>query len=130
MTDEERPLVMVTARLLRAAQRIDWMTTPLTIVAAASIIVHRGGREFAAVAIVAGVAAKVYAIRVALDARLFDDVLTSRLSTAELDAALAPLRTPAPRPWPDRCQGARRLVWKLATCAVIQAAAVVALALA
>ena len=126
MTPEERAAVLVTARLLRAAQRIDWLTTPLTILAIALLITDRGNRVAMIAAIVIGFAAKVYAVRVAFDARLFEDVGEERLTTESLDSALSSLRaTATARPWSDRCRGARRLIYVLGSLAVLQAIALV-----
>ena len=120
MTADERAAVLVTARLLRAAQRIDWLTTPLTVLAVALLVMHRGPRWVAIGAIVIGIVAKVYAVRVAFDARLFEDVGEERLTTSGLDSALSPLRNTTPRPWADRCRGARRLIYVLSGLAVLQ----------
>lgn len=106
MTPEERAEVLVTARLLRAAGAVQWLAIGLTIVAAVLLNV---------IATALGAVALFYAFRVAFDARLFEDVATERLTTSELDSALATLRKgKGTRPWSDRCAGARRLVLLLA----------------
>ncbi|HYH10551.1 MAG TPA: hypothetical protein VEK11_26130 [Thermoanaerobaculia bacterium] len=124
MNDTERAEVLVTARLLRAASAMQWVAVVLTSYA---VITH------AYLAIALGVIALYFAFRVSFDARLFEDVTTDRLTTSALDAALSPLRrgdnartTDTPRPWPDRCRGARRLVLYLALTTV---ALILALAL-
>jgi hypothetical protein len=106
LTPEERAEVLVTARLLRAAVVVQWLAIGLTVVAPLL-------RNVPAAAL--GALALFYAFRVALDARLFEDVATERLTTTELDSALSTLRKgAADRPWSDRCAGARRLVLLMA----------------
>lgn len=110
MTPEERAEVLVTARLLRAAGAVQWLAIGLTVVAAML-------RDVTAAVI--GAVALFYAFRVAFDARLFEDVATERLTTSELDSALATLRKgKGDRPWSDRCAGARRLVLLLAVTTI------------
>lgn len=114
MNPTERADVLVTARLLRAAGRVDWLGTGLTIVAGAALLFEAGNVAAAASALALGLVAKVYFVRVSLDARLLEDVASGKLETEGLDAALAALgrkpKTDGVRSWPDRCRGARRLV--------------------
>lgn len=111
MTAEERAEIVVTARLLEAAGRIDWLSTGLTLIAAVSL--HG---LTAATAILLGVVAKFYSVRIAFDARLFADVAAETLTMSDLDAAF---RKKSGRSWPERCRGARRLV---VVCAIVTAA--------
>ena len=126
MNADERAEVLVTARLLRAASAMQWVAVVLTSYA---VITHRY------VAIAIAVIALYFAFRVSFDAKLFEDITLNRITTPELDASLSPLpargervrvrgsRTTPPRPWPDRCRGARRLIvfLALATLALILA---------
>jgi len=123
MTDTERAQVLVTARLLEAARSLDWLSTGLTILAAVLLVLTR----YALVALVLGAVSKLYAVRVAFDAKLLHDIAADRFSTADLDAALG--RTGQERGWPDRCRGARRLVFVEAAATFAQLAAVTLIAL-
>ena len=129
MTETERAEVLVTARLLRAAKRIDWLATPLALIAAASLLFRGGNLAAGCVAIAAGVIAKLYAVRVAFDQHLFDDIAAGKLTPAELDHALSSMRAAAPveRSWSDRCRGARRLVRMLAAATVVEVIAAIAM---
>ena len=113
MTAEERAHVLVTARLLRAAASIPWLAAGLTVVAAL---------QTAIAAIVLGVIALYYAIRVSFDAKLFDDIAAERLTTSQLDTALEAKRE---RDWIDRSRGAKRLLLKAAIALIAQLAALV-----
>lgn len=120
MTDEERAQVLVTARVLRAAASLQWLVAGMTIVAAGALI-QDSGRIAPTLALIAGAVGVYFAFRVAFDARLFDDILSGRMTTADLDAALQAFGRKRPgRPWGDRCRGARRLVLMLAIVAVVQ----------
>jgi len=107
MTAEDRGLVLVTARMLEAAMKVDLLTTGLTLIATASLLVASPHRIEAIVAIALGLAAKFYAVRIAFDARLLDDIATGSLFSSDLDTAFP---TKAGRSWDARCRGARRLV--------------------
>jgi hypothetical protein len=111
MTSAERAKLLFTARLLGAARTIDWLSTGLTLAA----VWHS-----AYISALFGIIAKYYAFRVALDAKLFDDLANDRLAVADLDAALG--RT-GNREWPDRIRGARQLLVLLTIATVAQAAA-------
>ncbi|HVG23591.1 MAG TPA: hypothetical protein VND45_05510 [Thermoanaerobaculia bacterium] len=113
MTDDERAHVIVTARLLHAVAALPWLAAGLTVAAAF---------KSAYTAILLGLVAIYYGVRVALDARLFDDVAAERLTTAQLDTALG---ARVHRDWIDRSRGAKRLVIKAAIAAVAQLAALV-----
>ncbi len=139
--------VRLTARMLRASAFLPWLSAALTIVAAASLVFRCGGIP-AMAAILLGAFACFYGWRIALDALLFDDILSGALTTEELDVALNAIRvTPSavegppashdagdastalgmtPRPWSERCRGARLLIVKGATLTLLQ---LVALAL-
>jgi hypothetical protein len=134
MTPQERAQVLLTARLLQAAGRIDWLSTGLTLVAAAAVAVFGPNIVAAAAAIVLGIVGKLYSVRIAFDARLFHDIAAERLTAPELDSALAGLglrkADKAPRPWNDRCRGARRLVIVCGAITAAQAVAVILMGIA
>ncbi|HUR80440.1 MAG TPA: hypothetical protein VM733_06720 [Thermoanaerobaculia bacterium] len=140
--------VKLTARMLRAAAFLPWLSAALTILAAASLVFRCGGIP-AMVAILLGALACFYGWRIALDAWLFGDILSGALTTEELDASLNRVTPSAlegppasseaggaatslgmtprpPRPWSERCRGARMLIVKGATLTLLQ---LVALAL-
>jgi hypothetical protein len=121
MTAEERTNVLVTARFLEGALRVDLLSTGLTLFAMA-VLYFAMHRLDAIVAIVLGIIAKVYAVRIAFDARLLSDVAKERLTSADLDAAFP---KKAGRSWSDRCRGARRLVFKCAALTLLQAAVLI-----
>jgi hypothetical protein len=134
MIPEERAQIVITARLLQAAGRLDWLGTGLTLVAAASVAVFAPNLAAASAAIVLGIVGKLYSARIAFDARLLDDVASERLTTAELDAALQALGIrkagSVPRPWADRCRGARRLVTICGAVTIAQVVAVMLMGIA
>jgi hypothetical protein len=107
--------VKLTARMLRAAAFLPWLSAALTILAAASLLFRCGGVA-AMIAILLGVAACFYGFRIALDASLFDDILSGTLTTSELDLFVGR----EDRPWSDRCRGARMLIVKGATLTLLQ----------
>jgi hypothetical protein len=125
MNPQERAQILVTARLLDAAGRLDLLSTGLTLLAAAAMLF----RPFAiagVVVLVLGVFQKLYGVRVAFDAQLLRDVALGQLSDADLDAAFP---SKAGRAWSDRLRGARRLVTISATATIAQCAAIVAMAM-
>lgn len=102
----------VTARLLRAASSIDWLSLALLVIA-----VWR--RE--AISAVLGLLARYYAFRVAFDARVFDDLAEGRMTLEEFDGAgLVPPKKRG-RPIADRCRGAMRLAVILGILTAAQA---------
>lgn len=102
----------VTARLLRAAKSIDWLSLALLVIA-----VWR--REPVSAAL--GLIARYYAFRVAFDARIFDDLAEGRMTIEEFDeAGLVPPKKRG-RPVADRCRGAMRLVAILGILTTAQA---------
>ncbi|MDP9191955.1 MAG: hypothetical protein M3P06_09680 [Acidobacteriota bacterium] len=125
MTSEERAQILVTARMLEAAGRIDILSTGLTFVTAAALLFGALNGFFAIIGIAAiavGIMAKHYAVLIAFDARLFADVAHDKLTAADLDAAFP---TKAGRPWSDRLGGARELVKMLAGTTTAQSVAIV-----
>lgn len=134
MTPEERAQILVTARLLRAVAPIGWLATGLTLVAASSLAFVTRGWLFAMAAVLFGLVAVLHAVRIRLDAGLFEDALAERLSREELDGALRALSmvpaAKAGRGWPARCRGARRLMVVLAFAALAQVTAVLLIAIA
>jgi len=103
MSEEERAQVLVTARLLASAEKAQWLSIALTV--AAAVTRHPESA-------VLGLIAQYFSLRVALDARLFDDIASERLTTNAFDSAAAKFqwRTGAPPVLTDRCRGAHRLV--------------------
>jgi hypothetical protein len=128
MTTEERADILVTARLMRAAGTLDWLSTGFTLLAASALIFGNHGRAQAIAVLLLGLIAKVGSVRVDFDARVLEDVASSSLETSDLDSALTAIsaRQPSGRPWTVRCRGARRLV---NICAGLTAAQALALAL-
>jgi hypothetical protein len=123
VTPEERAEVLVTARLLRAARVVQWLALALIVL---DIWTAFAPGFFSPMSVIAGLVALYFAVRVAFDARLFEDILADRLTTAQLDAALGSLRKgTAGRSWSDRCRGARRLVVKLMIATALQAGVLV-----
>lgn len=124
MNETERAEVVVTARLLRAAGRVDWLGTGVTLLAGVGLLLSKGNGAAMVVALLLGVAAKVYFVRIVFDARLFEDVAEGRVSTPDLDRALSSVGgaegTPGERPWSDRCRGARRLIVVGAVITIVQ----------
>ena len=102
MSPEERGYAVVTARLLKAVAPVTWLASALLVVS----VIKRA--PFAGIL---GLIAVVYGVRVAFDARLFDDILNERITTEQMDAALGAKRS---RDWIDRSRGARKLVIKAA----------------
>jgi hypothetical protein len=120
MTSSEQAEILITARLLQAAQRIFWLPAGITPLVAAAVIF--GTKSTAAgAAIVFGLVGSAYAIRIAFDARLFEDIATGRLETSDLDIALRAFgKHTQNRSWANRCRGARRLIVLCIGAAVAQ----------
>lgn len=129
MTAAERAEMLITARLLQAAERIDWLSTALTSVGAMAVVFAPPTRMIAAVTIVLGLLEKLYAVRVSFDARLFEDLAGEAISATDVDSALTGLalapRNKSGRTWTDRCRGAKRLVFASAALTVVQALAII-----
>ena len=125
MNADDRALVLVTARLLRAGASLQWLTLALTILSAAALL--RGvARPASTTALVLGFVGVYFGARVAFDSRLFDDIARERLTTADLDRVLETFGRPATnRSWVDRCRGARNLVSMLSATTIAQIAAVI-----
>jgi hypothetical protein len=119
--------VLVTARLLRSSASLQWLTFALTVLGATALV--RGtARPAATTVLVLGFVAIYYGMRVAFDARLFDDIVRQRLTTEDLDGVLETFGRPATettRSWTDRCRGARKLVMTLSATTIVQIAAVI-----
>ncbi len=114
MTDAERAQIAVMARLLEAAGRLDTLSTGLTLLALAACAFGKLHATATIVIVVLGLIAKLYDVRIAFDAKLFRDLSTGALTTADLDHALVALAL-APskktgRDWTMRCRGAKRLI--------------------
>ena len=115
MTAEERAQILVTGRLLEAVGRVDLLSSGLTLLSGALLVFRDAHRTAAVAAIVLGLIAKLYFVRIAFDARLLNDVATGSLTTPDLDGALGALglvpRGKAGREWSARCRGAKRLAF-------------------
>ena len=122
MTDEDRALVVITARFLRAASKIASLAIGLSILAAGSLIYTTARRPPAIAAMALGLISIYYGIRVAFDARLLEDVTTEGITTEDLDSVFAKNKG---RSWADRCRGARRLVALEGIATIAQMIAVV-----
>lgn len=129
MTPEERAQVVVTARLLRAAARIEWLTTGLTLLACGALTFAAPNRVSVIAVIVLGLIAKLYGFRIAFDAALFEDAASGSMTASDLDTALGALALAPPRKagrsWRDRCLGAKRLVYILGGIACVQTIAAI-----
>lgn len=134
MTSAERAQALVAARFLRAAERSDWFSIALTLLALFAIVT---GSVMLIASIVAalGLIARYYALRISFDARLLEDITSDNLATADLDTALSTIGFVKPektgRAWPDRCRGAKRLVlfYELTVAAQVACVIVAAVAL-
>lgn len=129
MTPAERAQILVYARLLEAAGKIDLLSTGLTLLAAAAMLFGTTNVRSAIagiVVIVLGLAAKLYTVRIAFDARLLDDVVAGKLTTEDLDAAFP---AKAGRAWSERLRGAKWLVISCAAAAVGQCVGIVVMAM-
>lgn len=124
MTAAERAQILITARLLEAAGRIDLLSTGLTLLAAAAMLFATPNPFAGVVAIVLGVVVKLYGVRIAFDARLLSDIALDQLTSADLDAAFP---SKAGRDWSLRLRGARRLVIVCAVATIAQCLAVIAM---
>ena len=112
---------LVTARFLRAARGIDWLSMGLTLVAAA---------ESLWIAVAIGLVAKYLSFRIAFDARLFEDLANERMTLDEFDEAAVALQLmpqkKTGRAIADRCRGAKKLVTFLVAATLAQAIALAA----
>ena len=131
MTDAERAQIAVMARLLEAAGRLDPLSTGLTLLALAACALGKLHAIPTIVVVALGLAAKLYAVRIAFDAKLFRGVSTGAITTADLDQALVALKL-APgdktgRDWTARCRGAKRLIVLCAAATAAQCIAFLAM---
>lgn len=129
MTVEERAQILLTARLLRAAARIEWLTTGLILLACGALTFGAPNRVVAIVVIALGLIAKLFGFRVSFDAALFEDAAAGNITASDLDTALGALALAPPekagRSWRDRCLGAKRLVYFFAGAACVQTVAAI-----
>jgi hypothetical protein len=93
---------------------------------AAAAMLFRAFEIAGVVAIVLGIVAKLYGVRIAFDARLLSDVALDKLTDEDLDAAFP---SKAGRAWSDRLRGAKRLVIVLAATTTAQCIAIIVMAL-
>ena len=144
MTPADRDLAATGALLLAEARRIDRLSRPVTILAAAVLLLvpllpaapSRGVVAALVLVILLGLGQAFTALRVAFDARLFAALGEGRApaTLAALDAALTGLGlldgAKAGRPLPLRLAGAMRLVRRQAALLLGQILACLAAALA
>jgi len=126
MTTDERGQILVTARLLEAAGKLDWLSTGLTLLAAAQLV-FGAPSVFDLVVIVLGIMAKTCSILIAFDAKLLRDVALETITAVDLDAAFP---AKARRDWPTRLSGAQRLVTIFAVTTVAQCVGIVVIGIA
>lgn len=125
------------ASLLRRGKSLDVLSGYLTAVGLAWGLIQWPlgagslvGGLLAVILVLAGLAQKYWALRVAFDADLFSHLAERAADlparTADLDQALIALgllpATRAGRPWPQRCRGALSLLRTQATVVAFQAA--------
>jgi hypothetical protein len=135
MRPEDRAICGVMAATLRRGQMLHAMSAPVTI---ASLVAAPALAAFAApplltidaaITFIAGLFEAFFAMRVALDADLFDDLARGRLDLDGLDAAFERMGLAAGmksgRGLEARFQGARRLFGYQAASSLIQFAATV-----
>jgi len=126
MSDQERLETAVTAALLARGRSLDWLSTALTVAAAALLLAGLGAAKLEAAIVLVGIGAKYLGTRVAFDARLFEIAAERALAIEPFDAAMTRLRLIPPsktgRPWADRCRGARRLLRLQAAAVALQCA--------
>jgi hypothetical protein len=124
MTAAERAQILITARLLEAAGRIDFLSTGLTFLAAAAMLFAAPNPFAGVAAIVLGVVVKLYGVRIAFDSVLLRDIALEQLTSADLDAAFP---NKAGRDWSKRLCGCRRLMIVSAVATIAQCMAVIAM---
>jgi hypothetical protein len=128
MTPSERGQCLLTARMLEGAEKIDWLSTGLTILAAAALVFGAGSAMPSALALVLGLVAKFYGVRVALDRALFADLAAETVDLEALDEAMVAMNIKGKggvtRSITDRCRGAQRLIVILGALTIAQALAI------
>ena len=131
MTDAERAQIAVMARLLESAGKLDTLSTGLTLLALAACAFDKLHATATIIVVALGLLAKLYAVRITFDAKLFRDVSTGAITTEDLDQALVALalapRGKVGRDWTTRCRGAKRLIVFLAAAVVGQCIALIAM---
>jgi hypothetical protein len=131
MNDAERALARVTARWLAQGRVLAAAGALLCLLSVGGLfgrasVTGAALAAWVALMLVAGAASAVAAVRVGLDAALFEDLAQGRLNLADLDAALALAGRRPARPGRDmaaRCRGARAWWWRLALAVGAQALA-------
>ena len=126
MTTDERGQILVTVRLLEAAGKLDWLSTGLTLLAAAQLV-FGAPSVFDLGVILLGIAAKTCSILIAFDAKLLHDVALEKITAVDLDAAFP---AKARRDWTARLSGAQRLVTIFAVTTVAQCVGIVVIGIA
>ncbi|MEO8215626.1 MAG: hypothetical protein ABI718_00940 [Acidobacteriota bacterium] len=113
MTSAERTEVLVTARLLQATAKFQWLSIGLTLLALISLVLEKSGSLVLIAVAGLGLVVNYYGFRMAFDARLLTDAAAERLTAADLDVALTALSlakaSKGGRSWSERCLGAKRL---------------------
>lgn len=124
----DRARCAVVARRMDAAQSLGLLALACTVVALIGLAVDAWRDESLYVALGAvlpGVIERYFALRLRLDAGLFADLATGRISDlAALDDGLAAIgvRAAMPRPLDDRIAGCRRLWRRHLVVVIVQAA--------
>lgn len=128
--------LLLVASLLRRGRSLDHFSSALSLVAVVfglSPLLGAPGSPtqalFCALLLIAGLAEKYWALRIALDAELFQHLAECgeqlETQTQALDQALQRLGLQAGeqggRPWISRCQGALGLLRKQVLCLLLQA---------
>lgn len=128
--------LLLVASLLRRGRSLDHFSSALSLVAVvfglSPLLGAPGSLTLAllcALLLIAGLAEKYWALRVALDAELFQHLAAAgeqlETQTQALDQALQHLGLQAGeqggRPWISRCQGALGLLRKQVLCLLLQA---------
>jgi hypothetical protein len=125
MTQQEETEVLVTAALLRAGALLPWLAVGLTTLCTTALVLRLSFLP-ALVGAASGLAAIYYGVRVAFDAKLFEEIAAQRVTTEDLDRALMAFgKQGDKRNWLARCHGARGLVARLAIACVAQLVAAV-----
>jgi hypothetical protein len=139
MRPEDRAICGVMATVLRRGRMLHAVSAPVTVtsfIAAPTLAVFGGPSLLtidASITFIAGLIEAFFAVRVALDADLFDDLAKGRLDLDSLDTALERVGLASGqkvgRPLAARLDGARRLLRMQAGWLLLQLATTVAVML-
>jgi hypothetical protein len=139
MRPEDRAICGVMAAMLRRGRMLHAVSAPVTVtsfIAAPALAVFGGPPLLtidASITFIAGLIETFFAMRVALDADLFDDLAGGRLDLDSLDTAFERVGLASGerlgRPLAERLEGARRLLRVQAGWLLLQLATTVAVML-